>query len=226
MGADGRSWAADCLWELRTGANSLAVKTRNKWGRSGPESRIALSYAPSELVYETVDSIAVPDPSFEGVGGYFNSNRNTLPDGSWHLIASNEYQMPASWGPVMDNPNNGWFCWKIGLAEPPVWAKLVSPAFRVNPASDIRVTAWLRADSDGREVTLFVMDESRGGAGRQAVAHTRVKVDRQWRQFEISARLGTQSTHVSVGVQVMEGAVWADDFAVEELSRAELPWGK
>ncbi|MBW7996563.1 MAG: hypothetical protein FVQ81_08365 [Candidatus Glassbacteria bacterium] len=222
---DWRPSGSRILWELETGKNRLEVVSRNKWGRRGPKSVVELRYEPAELAYEAVESIQVPDSGFEEAGGYF-IRTDSLPADSWHLIVSDQYQLPKLWGPLPENPNNGTFCWRIELADPPIWAKLSSARFRVNPASDVRLTVWLRAESDRREVTLFVMDNSPGGAGRQAVSHTRATVDRQWRPYRIETRLGTQTTHVSVGIQVMSGTVWADDFRLVEIGRAELPWGK
>lgn len=209
------------LWKLKSGGNTLEIVSRNKWGRTGPPSRIALQYKPEELVIEPVDQIVVPDGSFEEAGEY-RVQTGSMPSDSWHLIVSDDYQLPRSWGVLEANPNNGSFCWLIELGSPPVWAKLASKRFRVNPASDIRLTVWLRAGKPGREVTLYVMDDSPTGAGRQSVCHSRVQLTEQWRPYQLEARLNSQTSYISVGIQVMSGTVWADDFEVEEIGRAGM----
>jgi hypothetical protein len=225
LSLDGGQWkpaGSRLLWELNRGENRLEIAARNKWGRTGPASRIVLRYLPEELAIEPVSEIAVPDGSFEEAGEYF-VHTDSMPAGGWHLIVNDDYQLPSRWGLLEANPNNGSFCWLIELGDPPIWAKLASSRLRVNPSSDIRLTAWLKSDKPGREVTLYVMDNSPGGAGRQAVSHARVRVTEQWQPYQLDVRLNSQTSHVSVGIQVMSGTVWADDFEVEELRKAGIP---
>jgi len=203
------------LWELKPGENKLEVKSRNKWGRYGPPSVVVLEYRPEELKASILESLEIPEPGFED---------SVKTAESWRMIYTDDYQKPAFYGAVAEAPHSGNYCYKIELNERGIWAKLISKAFRVNQASDVRVRLWLRADREGRKATLFIRDSSPGGPGSQAIATDRVSVGKQWRRFELRARLSARTTHAMVGVQVMGGTLWVDDFSIREDHRAELPW--
>jgi len=211
------------LWELKPGTNSLVVKSRNKWGRFGPPSEVVLEYRPEELRAPVVEKLEIPDPGFENTGRNLKSG-DGMPSGNWKMVYTDRYQKPAFYGPVKENPRSGEYCFKIELGDPPIYARLQSGKFRVNPASDVTFTVWLRADRESREATLSVSDVTPGGPGRQAKVHRRVRVGRQWKQYELKARLSARTTEAVVGVQVMRGVLWMDDFSIVEDNRAEIPW--
>ncbi|MEA1997502.1 MAG: hypothetical protein U9N45_07670, partial [Gemmatimonadota bacterium] len=175
---DSGEWAS-CgsryLWELKEGENRLEVKTRNKWGRCGPVSIAVLEYRPEELKTPIVERLEIPDPGFEKTAGRVGGG-DGIPKAVWKMNITHQSQEPAFHGAVAEKPRSGGYCYKIELREPPVWARLLSGTFRVNQASDVTLRVWLRADSEGREVTLFVKDATRGAPGSGAVVHKRVRV--------------------------------------------------
>ena len=211
------------LWELEPGTNSLKVKSRSRWGRFGSPSEVVLEYRPEELRAPVVERLEIPDPGFEKIGGNTKSG-DGQPTGTWKMIYTDRYQEPAFYGPVNENPHSGKYCFKIELRNPPIYARLQSGRFRVNPASDVTFTVWLRADKEAREVTLSVSDVTRGGPGSQAKVHHRARVGTKWKQYELKARLTARTTEAAVGVQLMKGVLWMDDFSITEHSRAEIPW--
>jgi len=226
MEVDGRGWepcGSRFLWELKPGTNSLLVKSRNKWGRFGPPGEVVLEYRPEELRAPVVQKLEIPDPGFEKAGSDTKIG-DGQPSGTWKMIYTDWYQKPAFYGPVSENPRSGGYCFKVELAEPPIYARLQSGRFRVNPASDVTFRVWLRADRNGREVTLSVSDVTPGGPGSQAKSHRRVRVGTEWKQYKLKARLTARTTEAAVGVQVMRGVLWMDDFSIAEDSRAEIPW--
>lgn len=223
---DGGEWelcGSRMLWELNPGLNSLEFRSRNKWGRLGPVSRAVLEYRPEELRVEAVSKIEIPDPGFEKSGPEMPGWTGGAATG-WRMIITDEYQKPKAFGAVKDNPRSGEYCFRIELASPPVWARIVSGTFRVNPASDVTYRVWLRSDSEDREATVFLKDSTPNGPASQNVWHRRVKVGREWRQYELKARLTARTTNLMAGVQVVEGTLWMDDFSLVEDRRAELPW--
>ena len=211
------------LWELKPGTNSLSVKSRNKWGRFGQPSEVVLEYRPEELRAPVVQRLEIPDPGFEETGKSPKSG-DGQPSSAWKMVYTDQYQKPAFYGPVSENPRSGRYCFKIELDKPPIYARLQSGRFRVNPASDVTFTVWLRADREAREVTLSVSDVTPGGPGSQAKVHDRVRVGTEWKQYELKARLTARTTEAAVGVQVMRGVLWMDDFSIVEDSRAVIPW--
>jgi hypothetical protein len=211
------------LWELKPGLNSLELKTRNKWGRFGRVSLAVLEYRPEELRPEMVSGISIPDAGFEAKDSGIKS-WNGSPATGWRMVFTDEWQKPAFYGAVEDNPHSGARCYKIAPNINKIWARLASGSFRVNPASDVTLRVWLRADSDGREATIHLKDSTPGGPASQAIWQQRVRLDRQWRCYELKARLTARTTHMMAGVQAFDGSLWVDDFSLAEDSRVELPW--
>ena len=211
------------LWKLNEGTNKLEVKTRNKWGREGPHSLIELEYDPSVLKVEPVSSIEVPNAGFEegdseiGFGDVMGGN-------GWRMIVTDKYQEPAVHSMVEGNPHSGNRCVEVKLNAKGIWARLMSSRFRVNQASDLTMKVWLRADRNGREAAIFLNDRSTTALPTQGNIIKRVILSTEWRQYELKARVTAVTTHLSAGVQVMSGAVWADDFSVTEDRRKEVDW--
>ena len=211
------------LWMLKAGGNRLEVKTRNKWGRFGPPSLMELEYRPEELRVALVDNIEVPDAGFEQAAGETTTG-DSRPTSAWKMIYTDDYQKPAFCGAVEETPHSGKRCFKMQLGDPPIYAKLTSASFRVNPASDLTLSVWLRADHDGRSAVIYAGDRTPGGPGSEDVATCRVRAGSDWQRYDMKIRVGARTSHLAVGVQVNEGALWIDDFAVAEDSRVELPW--
>ncbi|MBN2288803.1 MAG: hypothetical protein JXQ83_05675, partial [Candidatus Glassbacteria bacterium] len=211
------------LWELEPGPNRLELKSRNKWGRFGPCALVELEYRPQELKSPVVDKLEIPDPGFEAAGGKLREGVDYFED-SWQLVLKDDFQKPAFYGVVSEGPHGGGQCFKVALNEHGVWAKLASTKFRVNQASDVSLRVWLRADRPGRAATVFIADATAGGPGRQSIIHREFRVADQWTECVLRGRLSARTTDIMVGVQVMEGTVWVDDFSITEDARAELPW--
>lgn len=223
---DGGEWedyGSRFLWQLKPGVNRAEVRTRNKWGRYGAASVAELEYRPVELRVPVTDKIAVPDGGFEKAapGAAIGDGR---PGTAWKMIYTDDYQRPAFYGAVAESPHSGKRCFKIALGDPPIYAKLASAAFRVNPASDVTVSVWLRADRDGRTAVIYAGDNTPGGPGSQSIATRRVEVGTGWQRCEIKARISARTSHLTVGVQVLEGTLWIDDFGIAQDRRAEIPW--
>ena len=220
---DWTSCGSSFLWELKPGPNSLELKSRNKWGRFGPASIVELEYRPQELRAPVVESLEIPNPGFESTADKTKEGIALAARG-WRMIYTDDYQRPAYFGVVSEKPHSGSRCFKITLNRDSIWAKLVSEKFRVNQASDVSLSLWLRADRPERAVTVFILDATSGGPGSQSVIQRRVKVGTDWKSFVLKGRLTARTTDVKVGVQVMEGTLWLDDFSITEDARAELPW--
>jgi hypothetical protein len=211
------------LWELHPGENRLEVKSRNKWGRFGPQSTAVLDYRPEELKAPVVAGLEISDPGFEKTGGRIGEWDGN-PAKGWRMVFTDPYQKPAFYGTVKESPHSGQYCFKVSLNEPPIWARLVSGTFRVNQASDVTLEVWLRADREGRAATVFLKDATPDGPASQSIVYRNVVVGRQWRCFRLKARLSARTSLVMVGVQAKSGTLWVDDFAIREDYRAELPW--
>jgi len=223
---DSGEWAA-CgsrfLWELKPGLNSLELKSRNKWGRFGPPAVVELEYRPDELRAPLVKTLEIPNPGFEAVGQQTTGGRHDAAPG-WRMIYSEDYQKPAFYGAVSENPHSGGKCYQITLNRAGIWAKLSSEKFRVNQASDVSLRLWLRADRPDRTATVIIQDATPGGPGSQSIIQQRFAVGAGWTECVLKGRLSARTTELMVGVQVMAGTLWADDFSIEEDARAELPW--
>ncbi len=211
------------LWELKPGANSLELKSRNMWGRTGPLSRAVLDYKPEELKPKLVTRFDIPDPGFEESDAA-KVDWNGNPAGGWRMIYTDPWQKPAFAGAVKDAPHSGGLCFRIQPNKQGIWARLVSGSFRVNPASDVTLKVWLRADKDKREVTVYLKDSTPGGPASQAIWQQRVVLDTQWRLYELKSRLTARTSELMAGVQAYGGQLWVDDLSLSEDSRTEIPW--
>jgi len=223
---DQEDWApcgSRFLWEL----NRLEVKSGNKWGRFGKPGLAVLEYSPEELEAPLVERLEITDPGFEITGSKMKDLKSSTAE-AWRMIYTDHYQKPVFYGTVTENPHSGKYCFKIELGDPPVWGKLSSGRFRVNPAADVTLRVWLRADRQESEAAVFISDVSSagpyGGPGRQAVTHDWVRVGREWKRYEIKARLTARTIEIMVGVQTTAGTVWVDDFSITEDRRTGLPW--
>ncbi len=182
-----------------------------------------LEYIPEELRSPVVSVFEIPDAGFEAEDAA-RTAWNGNPAGGWRMIYTDEWQKPSFSGPVEDKPHSGNRCFRITINRNKIWARLASGSFRINPGSDVTLRIWLRADSNAREATVYLKDSTPGGPASQAIWQRRVSLDRQWRCYELKARLTARTTHLMAGVQALDGSLWTDDFSITEDNRAELPW--
>jgi hypothetical protein len=211
------------LWALREGRNLLEIKTRNKWGRFGPESVFELEYRPSELRAETVDQLEIPNAGFEEVSENQKQNLHLQAHG-WRMIYRDDFQRPEFYGTVTDQAHTGLRCFKIRIKQQGQWGKLFSSRFRVNQASDVSLKVWLRTSGPETPVKVFLEDASPDGPGREGFLVNDYSVGTEWTECVLKARLSARTTDLMVGLMVLEGTVWVDDFSIREDARAELPW--
>jgi hypothetical protein len=218
---DSRDWercGERILWKLNRGRNLLEIKSRNKWGRSGPVTLFELDYKPEELREELVDKIQVPNAGFES-----SDDPGKLQAQGWKMIYRDEFQKPEFYGRVNENPHSGSHCFNIKINQSGHWAKLFSSRFRVNQASDVSLRVWLRASQTETPVKVFIEDATRNGPGREGFLVGDYTVGTDWTECLLKARLSTRTSEVVVGVLGIEGTLWVDDFSVTEDARAVLP---
>ncbi|MGW8180584.1 MAG: hypothetical protein ACWGQW_17770, partial [bacterium] len=211
------------LWTLNQGRNLLEIKTRNKWGRSGPVSTFELDYQHQELRAAIVDRPEIPNASFEELDDSGKKDINLRSQG-WKMIYRDDVQKPDFYGTVTEAPHSGSHCFKIKINMEGQWGKLFSSRFRVNQASDVSLKVWLRTSAPETLVKIFLEDASTNGPGREDFLVGDCSVGTEWKECLLKARLSSRTTELMVGVMAVEGAVWVDDFSITEDARAELPW--
>jgi hypothetical protein len=204
------------VWRFRDGVNTLRVSSFNTAGREGFPSEFVIEYDPASIDYTERVTVAIPDPGMESgadeglapaywtaitpnalKAGEFTLDRKTKHSGAYSLKAS----------PARD-PHTGVEYAFIVMSE----------RFKVNPATDIVCSIWLKAEAENTPAYLFLWDESRKGLGAGQF-HQEVVVGTQWQRYEIKCRLHNELTLASVGIKVLDGTVWADDVEYREVNR-------
>lgn len=212
---------ANYTWALKPGENTLHITAVNVVGRAGFPSDFILDYDPAATQLPPhVTSIAVPNPGFEERSG---DNR---PAG-WSTITSNQLGAGEF---TLDGQqsHSGREALRVTPARDRAtgidYAFIVrSDNFRVNPATDVVYSVWLKAAQDDTPVDIALLDGTYKGHGTYA---ERVQVGREWKRYDLKCRLHNQLTTVWVGFKVYHGTVWADDASVREADRAEAILGR
>jgi hypothetical protein len=207
-------------WKLQSGANRLKIVSVNAVGRAGFPSEFVLDYNPAAIalpargpvVLANVgwENAAVPSDAAARPAQWQTITANALHAGEFRLDAaekhSGQYALRAT--PARDL--------QTGLE----YAFIVrSDAVRVNPATDVIYSVWLKAARDATPVDLALSDASYKGHGTYV---ERVSVGRDWQRFELKCRLHSQLTSAWVGFKVYHGTVWADDADLTETGRATV----
>lgn len=91
-----------------------------------------------------------------------------------------------------------------------------SDNFKVNAATDVVYSVWLKASRDDTPVELALLEGTYKGHGTYC---ERITAGRAWKRYELKCRLHNQLTTAFVGFKVMHGTVWVDDASVMEVSR-------
>lgn len=219
---DGQRIALDgeiCTWALKPGRNELKVASINAVGRAGFTSEFTLDYDPASIDYSAPTTIQLENPGWETAATTSSSGK--LRPANWSTITSNSLR-DGEFGLDASEKRSGDHALRVTPARDAKtgvdYAFIVrSDAIRVNPASDVIYSVWLKASQEDTPVDLALMD---GYLNRGHGSYTeRVTVGRKWQRFELKCRLHNELTTVWVGFKVYRGTVWADDAAVVEVGR-------
>ena len=205
-------------WKLREGRNTLEIASFNTAERGGFPSEFVIEYDPASIDYSSPVTVALKDPGMEKL-----SEDNTTPS-VWKAITPNalkfsEFRLDSK------TKHSGQYAIKAEPAKDTNsgidYAFIVmSERFKVNPATDVIYSIWLKADRDDTPAYFFLWDESRFGLGC-GLFNKAVTVGRKWKRYELKCRLHNELTFASVGFKVLKGTVWADDVGYEEVRRQE-----
>jgi hypothetical protein len=201
------------VMKLREGLNSLAVSSVNVLGRSGFPGGFEIEYDPVEIGVPGGVEVKLNNPGFEEAG------TNDTPAG-WRTITSNSFGYK-DFCVDPDVKRSGKYSLR---AAPAVDGKTGveyafvarTETFDVNPASDVVYSVWLKAAEDGTKADIAFMDATYKGQGTYV---KRVTVGETWAKYELKCRLNSEITKAYAGFKVYSGTVWADNIAVNEISR-------
>lgn len=232
---DGRDVPIDgdvYVWTLNKGTNSLRVVSVNAVGRTGFPSEFVIEYDPAAADRSRQVTIELKNPGFEEalppkggtssgtmVKGAAETKALLLPAG-WGTICSNAFQCAEF---VLDGKirHSGKTSLRATPAKEPKtgtdYAFIVKSAdFKVNAASDVIYTVWLRAADDNTPVDIALLESEYKGQGTYV---KRVMVGKEWKRYELKCRLHNWVNQAYVGFKVYSGTVWADDARIEEVKR-------
>ncbi|MFC1606983.1 transglutaminase domain-containing protein [Candidatus Latescibacterota bacterium] len=205
-------------WKLREGTNTLRITAVNTTGRHGFPSEFTIEYDPASIDYSEPVTVEIADTGME------MSKDNDMQPAHWKAIKPNAmgariYSLDRK------TKHSGSYSIKASPSKDPKTGVeyafvVMSEQFRVNPASDIVYSIWLKADKKNTPAYLFLWDESRNGLGGGQF-HKEITLDTKWKRYEIKCRLHNELTLASVGFKILKGTVWADDVEFSEVKRSE-----
>lgn len=202
-------------WKLKPGRNALVVASVNAVGRRGFPSEFVVEYDPAAVDYTARQPIGFAHGGWEPAEagslkpkGWSTITANALKEGEFTLDAAVKRTGTAALrATAARDPRTG--------TEYPLVIR--SDDFRVNAATDVIFSVWLKASRDDSPVDIVLLDATYKGQGTYV---ERIHVGRDWRKYELKCRLHNELTSAWVGFKLYGGTIWADDAEVVEVRAA------
>ncbi|MHB9028905.1 MAG: transglutaminase domain-containing protein [Candidatus Latescibacterota bacterium] len=219
---DGRTVPIDgdvYVWKLNKGSNSLTVTSINAIGRKGFPSEFVIEYDPAAADRSRQVAVELKNSGFE-IAAPAKDPKAPLQPADWGAICSNPLRYKEF---ALDSKvkHSGKYSLRVSpstdLKENIEYAFIAKSAnFKVNAATDVIYSVWLRSDKDNTPVDIALLESEYKGQGTYV---ERVNVGREWKQCDLKCRLHNGINTVYVGFKVYTGTVWADDASCTEVSK-------